>query len=78
MKKILFIIATLTLSVGLWAQESSQPDTVRIFNDILIVDEVYNPKTWKQVGWSYNSHNNEELYTFIRTNTTDKFGTFSF
>ncbi|MCQ2328169.1 MAG: hypothetical protein MJZ59_02320 [Paludibacteraceae bacterium] len=77
MKKSILFLA-LTLCAGLWAQESSQPDTVRIFNDILIVDEVYNPKTWEQVGWSYNSHNDEELYTFIRTNTTDKFGTFSF
>ena len=78
MQKLLLLIAALMLSVGLWAEETSKQDTVRIFNDILIIDEVYNPKTWEQVGWSYNSHNDEELYTFIRTNTTDKFGTFSF
>ncbi len=78
MKKSLILSIALTLSVGLWAQESSQPDTVRIFNDILIIDEVYNPDTWEQVGWSYNSHDEEGLYTFIRTNQLEKFGTFSF
>ena len=78
MRKLFLFITLLTLSVGLWAQESSQPDTVRIFNDILIIDEVYNPDTWEQEGWSYNSHDEGEMYTFIRTNQTDKFGTFSF
>ena len=78
MKKNLFLSLILMLSVGMWAQESSKPDTVRIFNDILIIDEVYNPNTWEQVGWMYSTHDEEELYIFIRTNQIEKFGTFSF
>ena len=58
--------------------EAFQQDTVRIFNDILIIDEVYNPATGEQVAWSYNSHDDGEMYTFIRTNQIEKFGTFSF
>ena len=78
MRKLFTFIAALTLSAGLWAQETSKPDTVRIFNDILILDEVYNPNTWEVEGWSYNSHDEEGLYSFIRTNQTEKFGIFSF
>ena len=78
MRKLGVLFAVMMLGVGLWAQETSQPDTVRIFNDILIIDEVYNPNTWELVGWSYNSHDNDGLYTFIRTNQLEKFGTFSF
>lgn len=78
MRKLTILFALLTLSVGLWAQESTQQDTVRIFNDILIIDEVYDIATMQVTGWSYNSHDDGEMYTFIRTNQTEKFGTFSF
>ncbi len=74
MKKSILFLA-LTLCAGLWAQ--NKPDTVRIFNDILIADEVYNPKTWEQVGWMYSTHDEEESYISIRTNQLDKFGTFT-
>lgn len=77
MRKLTILFATLTLCVGMWAQESSQPDTVRIFNDILIMYEVHNPQTWEVEGWSYNSHTEDGLYTFITTNQLNKFGTFS-
>ncbi len=78
MKKIFTFIALLTLSAGLWAQESSKQDTVRIFNDILVMYEVHNPRTWEVVGWTYNSHTDDGIYTFIQTNQIEKFGTFSF
>lgn len=77
MKKLTILFALLTLCVGLWAQETSKQDTVRIFNDILIIDEVYDPDTWEQVGWMYSTHDEEELYISIRTHQMDKYGSFS-
>ncbi len=71
-------LADIQTAINQQGTEASQQDTVRIFNDILVIDEVYNPKTMQVVGWSYNSHNDGEMYTFIRTNTTEKLGTFSF
>lgn len=75
--KNLFLFLALTLSVGMWAQETSKQDTVRIFNDILTVDEIYHPISWEQVGWMYSTHDEGESYISIRTNQLDKFGTFS-
>ena len=77
MRKIFSILAALMLSVGLWAQETSKQDTVRIFNDILTVDEIYHPISWEQVGWMYSTHDEGESYISIRTNQLDKFGTFT-
>ncbi|MBQ0154300.1 MAG: hypothetical protein KBS70_05910 [Bacteroidales bacterium] len=72
-KSIVFL--ALTLCAGLWAQ--NKPDTIRIYNDILIMYQIHNPQTWEVVGWSYNSHDDGGTYTFISTNQLEKFGTFS-
>ncbi len=74
MRKLSILFAALMLGVGLWAQ--NKPDTIRIYNDILIMYQIHNPQTWEVVGWSYNSHD-DEMYTFISTNQLEKFGTFS-
>ena len=77
MRKLTILFATLTLCVGLWAQESSQPDTVRISTDVLVVFEIRTDDAGV-TGWSYWSHDDNIDKILINTTSTEKYGTFSY